>query len=315
MRVREAGKVCEGLWLLGMAESCVYLLQGNRGWMLISGGMAYIVPQVLEQMSRFGLEPEAVRSLLILHAHFDHVGIVPYFKRNWPEMEVLASARAWELLRTPKVIQTINSFSRAVAERMGQSEVFQRFDLDWAEDITGRAVGEGDCLDLGNIRVQILETPGHSSCSITAWVPELGALFASDGGGIPFKETVITSGNSNYTQFQRNLERLKELPARYICADHYGYVCGEEALGFMARAAEMARRKRELMEEVYGRTLDIDEAARELTRAFYEEHPDYLLTPEIFQGVFRQMVRRVAGEMSLSPPHPPGAGIAPRNQC
>lgn len=298
MRVRKPGKVCQGLWFLGREESCVYLLEGAQESMLISGGMAYIVPDVLEQMDRFGLDPLRLAHILILHAHFDHVGIVPYFKRTWPSVQVLASARAWELLGTPKVLETINSFSRQVASRMGRLEVLDTHDLDWRQDIRGKSVAEGDVIDLGDLEVQILETPGHSSCSITAWAAKIGALFASDGGGIPFKETIITSGNSNYTQFQRNLERLRELPARYICADHYGYVCGEEAQGFMARAVEMAQRRRELMEEVYRRTRDIDEAARELTRGFYAENPDYLLTPEIFQGVFRQMLRHVAGEMA-----------------
>ena len=53
------------------------------------------------------------------------------------------------------------------------------------------SVSEGTTINLGNIDVQIMETPGHSSCSITAYVPQLLALFPSDGGGIPYKETVI----------------------------------------------------------------------------------------------------------------------------
>lgn len=297
MRIRKPGQVTEGLWLLGTEESCVYLLEGRDHSMIISGGMAYIVPDVMEQISRFGIDTGRVGFLLILHAHFDHVGIVPYLKRLWPSMKVLASARAWELLGAQKVRETINSFSRAVAQRMGRQEVLERYDLDWREDIQGEVVKEGDRLELGGLWGEIMETPGHSSCSVTFWVPKLGALFASDGGGIPFKDTIITSGNSNYTQFQESLERLKRLPARYICADHYGYVCGEEASGFMDRAIEMAGKRRKLMEEVYRRTKDIDEAARELTEAFYRENPDYLLTPEIFQGVFRQMVRHVAGGM------------------
>jgi len=62
------------------------------------------------------------------------------------------------------------------------------------------------------------------------------------------------------------------------------------------------------MEEAFRRTLDVEEAAKELTEKFYEENPDYLLTPEIFQGVFRQMVRHVASQMGLSPPRPPQEG-------
>lgn len=311
MRVRQTGRVCEGLWLLGREESCVYLLQGERSSMLISGGMSYIIEDLKQQSQRFGIDPTRISRILILHAHFDHVGVVPYLKRENRQIEVLASSRAWELLKTPKVLETINSFSREVASRMGRLEALEGYDLQWRTDITGTKVGEGDSVDLGGLEVQILETPGHSSCSITAWVPRLGALFASDAGGIPFKDTIITSGNSNFTQFQENLERLKQLPVKYVCADHYGYVCGDEAGGFMAKAAEKAAQRRKEMEELYSKTKDIEVAARELTRRFYAQNPDYLLTPEIFQGVFRQMVRHVAGQMRLNPlAHPQGAGIS-----
>ncbi len=316
MRVRQAGQICQGLWLLGREESCVYLLEGKKSSMLISGGMSYIVLDIMRQIRLFGIDLSRVSMLLILHAHFDHVGIVPYLKRQRPALEVLASRRAWELLGTPKVLETINSFSRAVASRMGRLEALDGYDLEWRADITGKALGEGDRIDLGGLEVQILETPGHSSCSISAWVPQLGAIFASDAGGIPFKDTIITSGNSDFTRFQENLERFKGLPVRYVCADHYGYVCGEEAWVFMSRAAETASQRRREMEELYLQTGDIEEAARELTRRFYAQNPDYLLTPEIFQGVFKQMVRHVAGQMGLSPPpHPPEAGTSLQNRC
>ncbi len=308
MRVRQAGRVCEGLWLLGTEESCVYFLQGKNSSILISGGMSYIVPDVLRQITEFGLDPTRVSRLLILHAHFDHVGIAPYLKRQWPHLELLASKRAWELLQTPKVLETINSFSRAVAARMDCLGVLDDYDWQWRTDILGSRVGEGDSIDLGDLEIQILETPGHSSCSITAWVPRWEAVFASDAGGIPFKDTIITSGNSDFTLYQKNLERLKGLPVKYVCADHYGYVCGEEAGEFMARASQIAAGLRKEMEELYLQSLDIEEAARELTRRFYFRNPDYLLTPEIFQGVFKQMVRHVAGQMSLSPAHPPAGG-------
>lgn len=305
MRVRKAGRVCEGLWLLGREESCVYLLEGEKSSMLISGGMSYILADLKEQIQNFGVDPVRISRVLILHAHFDHVGVVPCLKREKQATEVLASKRAWELLGTLKVLETINSFSRAVASRMGRLEALRGYDWEWRTDITGQVVREGDRVDLGGLEVQILETPGHSSCSISAWVPQLGALFASDAGGIPFKNTIITSGNSDFTRFQENLERLKKLPARYVCADHYGYIYGEEAGVFMAKAAQMATQRRKEMEELYLQTKDVDEAARELTRRFYSQNPDYLLTPEIFQGVFRQMVRHVAGQIRLNPlPHP-----------
>ena len=83
MRFRKPGMITNNLWYLGSEESGVYYLEGSNGAALINGAMAYVLPNVLTQMREFGIDPGRVTKFLILHSHFDHVGIVPYFKRNY----------------------------------------------------------------------------------------------------------------------------------------------------------------------------------------------------------------------------------------
>ncbi|MCJ7747669.1 MAG: MBL fold metallo-hydrolase, partial [Desulfobacterales bacterium] len=294
MRIRNPGKVRERLWFLGREESGVYLLEGKDGFTIVSGGMSYIVPDLLRQLKEFGIAEEKITKLLILHAHFDHVGIVPFFKRRYPKLEVYASSRGWEILQMEKAINTINEFSRTVTKKLGKEEVYSTFDLDWRDDVTGKTIREGEPIDLGGLEVSILEIPGHSSCCIAAYVPEFKALFPTDGGGIPFDETIMTSGNSNYTKYQQSLEKLKGLEVEYYCADHYGYVIGEEARAFISKSIEMARQQRARIEEAYRSTKDIDLAAQKLISSFYNENSNYFLSPEIFLDVYRQMVRHIA---------------------
>ncbi|MGZ3512813.1 MAG: MBL fold metallo-hydrolase [Thermodesulfobacteriota bacterium] len=294
MRIRKPGKVRDGIWFLGREESGVYLLEGKNDSMIVSGGMSYIVPDLLQQFKQFDIDGRRIKYILILHSHFDHVGIVPFFKRRHPEMEVYASERAWEILRMDKAILTINEFSRNVAKRMKRENIFSTYDLEWGNDVSGKTIREGDRISLEDLEVSIFETPGHSSCCIAAYVPELKALFPTDGGGIPFDETIVTSGNSNFTKYQQSLERLKDLEVDYYCADHYGYVIGKEAGEFISRSITMAEKNRARMEQVYRSTRDIDLAARELISSFYQENPYYFLSPEIFLDVYRQMVRHIA---------------------
>jgi glyoxylase-like metal-dependent hydrolase (beta-lactamase superfamily II) len=245
--------------------------------MIINGGMSHIVPDLLGQFAEFGINGERITKLLILHAHFDHVGIVPFFKRRYPNIEIYASRRGREILQMEKAIQTINEFSRSIAKRTGKEEVYTTFDLDWRDDVKGKTVGEGDRNDLGELGISILEIPGHSSCSIAAYVPEFKALFPTDGGGIPFDETIVISGNSNYTKYQQSLEKLKDLEVDYYCADHYGYVAGKEAREFISKSIGTARQQREQIEEVYRSTQDIDLALQKLIPVFYQETPDSFL--------------------------------------
>lgn len=294
MRVRQAGKVAEHLWYLGRKESGVYLLEGRNESVMINGGITFILPDILRQMKEFGIDPGKIGKIVILHSHFDHVGVVPYFKRTWPHIEVCASRRSWEILKMPKAVETANAFSRLVAREMKAEEALGKYDLDWRDDISGTPLAGGDRIDLGNRSLTILDTPGHSSCSISAYEPEMKALFPSDAVGIPYDRTAFPSGNSDFTQYQKSLEILKPLPVAYLCADHYGYVTGEEAGGFVDLTIEEARKLRSEMEAVYREKKDLDASARAVTAKFYERSPDYFLSADILEGVFKQMVKHIA---------------------
>ena len=118
MNCQKPGKICDGLWYLGRPESGVYLLEGRDGSVIISGGMSYLVPTLLHQFDEFGLKEDRIQGIIILHAHFDHIGIVPFFRGRNPGLKIYASARAWQILSEPKNIDTINQFSGRLTERM-----------------------------------------------------------------------------------------------------------------------------------------------------------------------------------------------------
>jgi glyoxylase-like metal-dependent hydrolase (beta-lactamase superfamily II) len=292
--MREPGKVCDGLWCLGRLESNVYYLDGGQEAMLISGGLTYLAPLLLEQMACFGLAEEKISKLLILHSHFDHVGVVPFFKRRLPGMQVFASPRAWQILAKPQAVATVNQFSRAAAQMYGPPDLYQRYDLDWPAELGGQAVSDGEVISVGPYQVQIIEVPGHSSCSIAAYVPALKALLPSDAGGIPHAETIVAAGNSNFTQYQQSLHKLKPLAVDYLCADHFGYVAGEEAGGYLERSIEAAAQERARLEVILREVGEPEDAARQMTEQFFAENPDYFLPRQIFEGVARQKMRHLA---------------------
>jgi len=297
MRIRNAGKVTDGLWCLGSEASNIYLLEGDQESMIVSGGMSYLVPTLLEQFQVCGIDETRITKLLILHSHFDHIGTIPFFKRRNLSLEVYASARGWEILGMPKAITTINKFGRDVAVHMGFEGVYSQYDIEWGDDISGKTVVEGDRLGVEPLEGIVYETPGHSSCSVSFYVPSIKALFPSDGGGIPYKEMIISSGNSNFTKYQESLEKLKDLDVEFLCADHYGYIVGEEAKNYIRESIQAARARRSEIEEVYLQSRDMEKATRELVERFYRDNPDYLLTPEIFAGVYHQMLRHIVKQL------------------
>ncbi len=292
MRCESPGRVTDRLWYLGHKESGIYLLEGRDQSLIISGGTSYIVPTVMRQLEEFSLKEDRILGMLILHSHFDHIGVIPYFKRRNPELRIFGSRRAWEVLSVPGNVSTINEFSRQIATKMGAGPIGS--DLEWPENVQGEAVQDGDIINLGGVTLEIMETPGHSSCSISAYCPELGALFPSDGGGIPYKGTIVAAPNSNFDQYRASLQRMALLTVDYLCADHFGYVYGEEARSYIENSIKSADEEFQRLANIYRRSKDVDIAARDAASSFLDQNPDYFLTPDIYEGVCRQMMKYVA---------------------
>ena len=115
MWIREPQRVNEEIEYLGTTDMCVYLLKG-REYMFIEGGMSYVVPTVLRQLEERGVDQSKITKFLILHSHFDHCAIVPFFKRRLPQIEVLGSARTKEIYGKEKAIHFIRDRNREMIE-------------------------------------------------------------------------------------------------------------------------------------------------------------------------------------------------------
>ena len=293
MRIREPGWITDRILLLGREESNVYLLKGEEHT-IVGGGMISIVPDILEQLSTFGIEESRITRLLILHTHFDHCGIVPFFARRWPQLEVVASARGKELLSNPKVVESISFLSQSLISERSMQAKAKELNLTFDGPVVHETVKGGDVVNWGGIELEIIDAPGHSSDSIGAYMPSDKALFASDAGGIPFGENVFAAGNSNFTKYQETLERFNAYDVGIHLAEHYGAFTGEDAKGFMPKSIQSAKETRELLEASYRRTRDVEESTKELTDLFMDKAPDYFLPKEVMAMVIGQMLRYIA---------------------
>ena len=208
MIIDQPGKVTERIYMLGKKESCVYLVDGGGERALLGGGLAYLIPDIERQLGELEVAPESIRRLVILHTHFDHCGIVPYFKRKWPWLEIVASARGRELLAKPKVLSGIGKLNRKhLKEALPHADPGSLGLEDFRIDVD-RQVKEGDTIACGRLTLQVLETPGHSTCSISLCLPEEKALFVSDAAGIPLGDHVFTAANSSFDRYIESLEKI-----------------------------------------------------------------------------------------------------------
>ena len=265
--------------------------------MLINGGLSYVVPDLLKQFETFGVDASRIDSILLLHSHFDHIGIAPFFKRRHPGLKIYTSARAAKILKKHEVIQAVNQASQYAIDNSASKDACLDFDLAWDTEIDCVALQEGDQIDLGDMSVEIYATPGHSPCSISAYLPTSKVLFPSDAGGLPWREEIITYGTSDFSTFIRSLKKMVSLDVHYLCSDHYGYVHGDEAAGFMQASVGVAEARRKWITSTYRKTGDIEKTARLAAERFQDEGNFNLVPHEVFVAAQRSIVKHVVRKL------------------
>lgn len=289
-----SGWISEKILLIGRREYCAYLVKGNDEYAMIGGGTAHIIPDILEQLDRFDIPEDQIRTMIILHSHFDHCGIIPFFKKRRPRAAVAASNRARTLLSTPKVVQSIAQLNQSLISSTGREDAARSLGIEFPGITVEQVLKDGDMLMCGGVRLEVMEVPGHSSCSIAVYMPDEKALFASDAGGIPLGDAVFTAANSNFDQYMASLDKMSGRDVDIHLAEHYGARTGTDGRLFLKKAKASAIETRKILEASYARTRDIEQSTREITHMLMADSPVDYFPQEIISLVVGQMLAFIA---------------------
>jgi (R)-2-hydroxyacyl-CoA dehydratese activating ATPase len=239
-------QVADNLWLLGCYEYPVYLVRDGDEAALVEGGTSPVGPLVCEQLRRMEVPPEAVKYLVIPHAHPDHVMAIPMLREALPQAAVLASGAAAKTLANEKAIAAFCQIDDAIAASLREkgSGVFSgalprpgvsRIAVD-------QTLKEGDTVTVGGLAFQVLETPGHSDCSLCFYQPQQKLLFSSDAAGYYMSDHDYWWPNYfvGYRPYLASIERLIALKAEILCQGHHGAIRGADEVEALLRAAVAA---------------------------------------------------------------------------
>ncbi len=290
-------KITEKILLLGRRESCLYMVNDNDEYTMLGGGTGYIIPEVIEQLDKFGIPEEKINRMIILHSHFDHCGLIPFFKKRWPWAVISASERAKSLLSNPKITQSIDQLNQFLIENYGREEEARHLGIEFPGIEVEQVLSDGDVVMCGDMHLEILEVPGHSSCSIAVYIPEERALFASDAGGIPFGDDVFTAANSNIDQYMASLDKMGKHEVDIFLAEHFGARKWAEGRKFLQKAKASAVETRKLLEASYARTRSIEQSSNELTDLLMKNKPVNFFPKEVISLVVSQMLAYISKNM------------------
>lgn len=297
MRFLQAKPISDNLIFIGDEKTSMYLLKGER-YLIIGGGMSYVVPAVEEQLDRFNVDRSRIMGILILHSHFDHITAVPYFKQAYPWLEIMASAGTKKVLGIGKAVKNIADLDQATRQQFGVDDQFRGISLEFKPPEITKVLNDGDTIDLGGaVSVSILETPGHSKCSIAAYAPGFQYLFPSDGVPLPILKEgkLMLMANDNIVLYLKSLERMAALEVKAVCCEHGGAFYGEEAASFLRHGLELTRKKYDFYRQAMQSGADAGALARDELAQIAKDR-EYSLTPdEVLRGVFTRMITSAAG--------------------
>ena len=147
---------------------------------VIDTGVKSGAEEIFECIESFGRKPEDVEFVINTHGHFDHVGGNGVLAER-------AQPRFFAHRRDKAIIESLEYQERSrpvgnMCEKNTSGSVRVTDLLD-----------EGDVIDLGgDMKIEVLHTPGHSPGSISLYIPSEGALFCGDvlpePGALPIYE-------------------------------------------------------------------------------------------------------------------------------
>lgn len=159
-------------------------------------------------------------------------------------------------------------------------------------------------VDVG-VAFRVIETPGHSDCSLSFHEPQRGMLIISDATGyyLPQQNHWWPNYFHDYPAYMHSMERLVELRAELLCLSHNAAVRGAEAVAEYFQGALRATRdyhQRIVQEAQAGRSPR--EIAETLGSEAYARTP--LLPVDFFQKncslLVKQSLAQAEGEGARS---------------
>ena len=140
-------RVIGDLYAVGTYDLAVFLITSDDGHILINTGLDDSTSLIRDNIQSLGFRLEDVEILLQMQSHWDHTAALA-------EIKEITGAEMWATEADAPVLED-GGFSDP---HFGGRESFTPVSVD-------KIIREGDLVELGDIRLTVMETPGHTAGS------------------------------------------------------------------------------------------------------------------------------------------------------
>lgn len=188
-------------------ETHCYLLNGGQRSLLIDTGLG--IENIYDEVIKLTNKPVTA---VATHVHWDHIGGHKYF----PDFYAHAEELDWLNGGFPLSLDTIKEM---VLDRCDPPEGFNVEHYEFFQGTPTRLLSDGDVIDLGGRRIEVLHTPGHSPGHLCFWEPATGYLFTGD---LVYKDVLFAYYPSTDPEaYLASLEKVAALPVGKVFPAHH----------------------------------------------------------------------------------------------
>lgn len=196
---------------------CSYVLLGRKV-AILDIGPSCCVPTVMEGLNELGISPERVAYLLTSHIHLDHGGGTGAALKLLPDAVAIVHPGGTPHMENPwKLWEASKKTLGDLAEAYGQPEPVPSVRLVPAR--------EGMQIDLGDIKLEAMLTPGHAPHHLSFFARQDNLLLAGELCGVRARgiRRPATPPPLFLDEQLASLDRAIALRPSVLCYGHFGW--------------------------------------------------------------------------------------------
>lgn len=295
MWLKTPSPITQEIHFIGDFHYSSYLFVGEKS-LLYSGGVTAFGPMVHAQLKKILGDERALDYLVVSHAHFDGVGMVPHLRRMYPGLQVLASRETALSLAEPAQLRWVRQQNEELITRYGKQHRFPHVDLAYTSGISvDRVIAGGELLEIGErSSLRVIETPGHCQGEIALFHTSTKTLLVGDilGWHSAPQKTLVHFSHA-FRPLLDSVASLSELMPRRVAMSHFGVLSEADAVRIFQLTLDSAQAQYERIRQLLLRDTPDEKICQEFMVAGYIEGLRILPVSSFLNGV-RGMIDAVA---------------------